>query len=104
MYDMYNVQDGPYDEGIKANPLNTNEHHMNREEIDPQKYYSATKVSKMGILPWSSVMTFTRALREEQWSKIFNPIVEKKDKSQRFYIKGENILAFIKMAEDGKLK
>lgn len=72
-------------------------------EIDPDKYYSARQVQQMGILPWKSSVTINSKLSEEKWIKIFNPIVEQKKIIKRYHIKGEYLLKFIKLAEQGKL-
>lgn len=72
--------------------------------INPDKYYSAKKVSQMGVLPWSSNMTFIKNLKDPYWAAIFNPIIEQKKNTKRFYIKGQNIIDFIQLAKEGKLK
>lgn len=76
---------------------------MNETQIDSEKYYSAKQVALMGILPWSSNMTFTKVLSNPYWADIFKPIVERKATNRRFYIKGENIIHFLQLAKEGKL-
>ena len=72
-------------------------------KIDPNKYYSAAEVVRMGVLPWKSYITFNRRLNEQKWIEIFNPIVEQKKLMRYYHIKGENILKFVELAESGKL-
>lgn len=75
----------------------------NKPNIDPNKYYSSRQVVMMNILPWRSPLTFNFKLTDKKWIEIFNPVVEQKKVNKRYYIKGENIIKFLKMAEEGKL-
>lgn len=72
---------------------------INEKDIDKEKYYSAKAVVDMQILPWKSRATFSKLLRIEKWSKIFNPIANTVGKRRRFYIKGEFIINYLKLAD-----
>lgn len=67
------------------------------------EYYSPRKLSLLGILPWSSHVTIAKRLNVSPWKEIFNPITEKKSGRIFKYIKGENIIKFLNMAENGQL-
>lgn len=76
---------------------------MDPKEIEVDRYYSVRALSKMGILPWRSAFTVARALKEEKWRKIFQPMEDPKKNAVRLHIKGENILKYMKMASSGEL-
>ena len=70
------------------------------EQINPNKYYTITEVSRMGILPWSSPMTFGKKLKEQRWIEIFNPFVEMIGRREFKKIRGENIIKFLTKIEN----
>ena len=74
-----------------------------KTNVNPNEYYSANSVVMMGVLPWKSAMTFNKKLNDPYWISVFNPVVDQKEKVRRYYIKGENIIKFIELAETGKL-
>lgn len=76
---------------------------MDPKEIEAARYYSVRQLAQMGILPWRSAYTVGRALREDKWREIFQPVSDPKKNSVRLHIKGENILKFMKMVESGEL-
>lgn len=76
---------------------------MDPKDIESGKYYSARQVAKMGILPWRSAATFGKALRDDRWKAIFNPVADQKKNAVRFHIKGESVLKFVEMARNGEL-
>ena len=65
------------------------------DQINPNKYYSITEVSRMGILPWSSPMTFGKKLKEQRWIDIFNPFIEVVGRREFKKIRGEYIIKFL---------
>ena len=76
---------------------------MDPKTIEPARYYSVRQLSQMGILPWRSAYTIGRALREDKWREIFQPMSDPKKNSVRLHIRGENILKYMKMVESGEL-
>lgn len=73
------------------------------EEIISHKYYSPRKLVTLGILPWTSAMTLKKKLTQEKWLAIFNPIMVQLNGRTITYIKGENIIKFKEMADNGHL-
>lgn len=72
------------------------------DQIDKDKYYSAKSVVDNKFVHWKSRMTFVGKLRQQKYIEIFNPIVEKAGKTNRFYIKGANIINFLMSLEKTK--
>lgn len=77
---------------------------MLNEEINPNQYYSAKYLVDNKIVHWKSRMTFVKKLRERYMDNIFNPLIEKTDKSTRFYIKGEFIINYLKKQNENEKK
>ena len=73
----------------------------NLKNIDPQKYYSAKSVVDMKVLPWINRSTFSKKIIK--YENIFKPKREQKAIMPRIFIKGENIIKFIKLFEQNKL-
>lgn len=76
---------------------------MDPKDIDPARFYSVRALTKMGILPWRSAYTVARALREEKWREIFQPVSDPKSKAVRLHIPGSNIIKYMEMAKSGEL-
>jgi len=76
---------------------------MEREQIEPSRYYSVRQVAAMKVLPWRSAMTIAAILKEDKWNAIFQPMVDQKKNAVRMHVKGENIIKFLKMVEGGEL-
>ena len=78
---------------------------MNKDikKIDPDQFYTAKNVVDMKILPCKSRATFYKMLLEPKWSKIFKPIVDRKNILTRYSIRGENIINYINLRDSGKL-
>ena len=74
---------------------------MDPKEIEPARYYSVRQLSQMNVLPWRSAMTIAKVLKEEKWKEVFQPMLDQKKNALRIHVKGENILKFLKMAEQG---
>lgn len=66
------------------------------DKVNKDKYYTAKAVVDNGFVHWKSRMTFVKKLREQRYIDVFKPIVEKAGKTSRFYIKGENIINYLK--------
>lgn len=66
-------------------------------KIEPDKYYSAKATVDLGVLPWKNRMTFNKVLNQKHWAKILNPVIDRKDKLTRYYIKGSNIIKFLEL-------
>jgi len=73
------------------------------ENINPEKYYSVAKLASMKILPWASPMTLRKRLKNDKWNNIFKPIIEEKEGKLFMFVKGENIINFLTMANNGQL-
>lgn len=76
---------------------------MDPEKIEPGRYYSVRQLAAMNVLPWRSAYTVARALKEEKWRDIFQPVIDQKKNAVRMHVKGESILRFLKMVEKGEL-
>lgn len=74
----------------------------NEKDINLAEFYSAKKVVDMKVLPWKTRATFLKSLALEPWKSIFNPIIEKKAKRNRYFIKGADIVKYMKMHKDGE--
>lgn len=76
---------------------------MDPKNIEPGRYYSVRALAQMGILPWRSAYTVARALKEDKWKEIFQPMADPKKNAVRLHIRGENILKYMRMVETGEL-
>lgn len=74
------------------------------ENIEPEKYYTAAQVSKMGVLPWNSPYTFNRKLNDDRWKETFKPLVEQHASNKTYKIQGKNIIKFLIDLEKGNIK
>lgn len=75
------------------------------KHIDPEKYYSASKVIANGFFPWiKSTMTFTNMLNTERGVEIYKPIIRQAAKNKRYFIKGSTIIEIRELAEKGELE
>ena len=67
-----------------------------KNEIIDNEYYSSRKLIDMQILPWRSANTFNKMLQEEEWQKIFQPIIMKRQTKTFYKIKGKYINNYLK--------
>ncbi len=78
----------------------------NKQVIEPKAFYSIRKMLKH--IPWiTSTPTLQKYIDydiEHNENKIFKAIVIQREKQKRYYIKGINILNYIKQTENGKNK
>lgn len=86
---------------IKQNKI---KNELEMEKIYPERFYSPRELVKLKVVPWNSAMTFGYRLKEQQWINIFKPMVEKKGKRNYTHIQGSNVLDFMALASQGKIK
>ncbi len=72
--------------------------------IDKDKYYTASEIMKMGILPWRSTKSFHNYLVTEEWAELLKPVITQGKKNKRYFIKGENLLSLIEKINKGEVK
>jgi len=78
---------------------------MNKTELQPNSYYSATAIIREGFLGnWvKSRKTFTDLLRTERGQEVFKPII-RQGKYMSFRIQGQTVLDVLKLIEAGELR
>lgn len=76
---------------------------MHPNEIEAGRYYSVRAVAAMKILPWRSASTLAKAMQEDKWREVFQPVFDQKKNAMRVHIKGQSILDFIEKAKTGEL-
>ncbi len=76
---------------------------IDEKHINLNTFYSPQDVIDMGIFPWKSRTTFIKILSQKRWQAVFNPIIEQKTERKRHYIKGSDLVKFMKMHKEGKL-
>jgi len=74
------------------------------EGIEPDKYYSARYLCSTGVFPWKNPITFNQRIQRESIKAVLKPIIEKNAKKNSYKMKGENIIKFVNLLEDGKLE
>jgi len=74
---------------------------MNPDKIEPGRFYSVRQLSQMNVLPWRSAMTIAKALKEDKWRELFQPMMDPKKNAVRMHVKGDRILLFIEAAKRG---
>lgn len=75
---------------------------MDLKEIEPDRYYSVRQLAGMKVLPWRSAMTVAKALKEEKWRDVFQPVLDQKKNALRIHVKGTNILRFLEGVKSGE--
>lgn len=76
----------------------------NTTKIDKDKFYTASEVMKMGILPWKSTKSFHSYLVTDQWIELLKPVITQGNKNKRYFIKGENLLSLIEKINKGEVQ
>ena len=72
------------------------------EIIDPNEYYSASRIVKLKLLPFfKSIRPLTRAIGANP--DLFLAIVSGDKHNRRYLVKGENLLVVLEKAEIGEL-
>ena len=74
------------------------------EKINPDKYYSASKIVKNGWLWMKSPMTFFALLKRKEGLETFKPIVLSKGKYTYYKIKGSILIEVLGKINKGKLE
>lgn len=74
------------------------------KQINPKLYYSARKICKMGIFPWTHVPTFNERIQRPGIAKVLKPMIENNKQKKSYKLKGSNIIKFIKKLEEGKIE
>ena len=74
-------------------------------QINPRHYYNLQEMFEQKFFPWiKSYSTFRRWIeRDAQDRNILEAKIIGRDTGRRYFIKGENIIKFIAMFEDGTL-
>lgn len=66
-------------------------------KVDTTKEYTIRDIIKSGLLPWRNYRTIGEMVRRDQKEEnILNVRIEGENKNTRYYIKGSNLLKFIK--------
>lgn len=73
------------------------------KKIEPDGYYSAGAAFELGIFHWKSKATFYTFLGTKRGRELLVPMVEKNGKVRRIYLRGANIISYLKLRETGKL-
>lgn len=77
---------------------------LTRDSIDPEKYYSPNHLMRCNIFPWfTSVMTLMSILKSEKGQELFKPVTKTGPANTRYYIKGENVIEVLRLADAGEL-
>lgn len=78
---------------------------MKMNKVDAEKYYSLSEIIENNFFSWiSSVQTLSKWVEnDKQNGDILKANIKGEDTGKRYYIKGENIIKFIAMFEDGSL-
>lgn len=78
---------------------------MGNKHIQPETFYSSRQIIKLGYFSWiKSMMTLVKWIEyDKNHDNILKANVTGYNTGRRYYIKGENIIKFIAMFEDGSL-
>jgi len=74
--------------------------HYMKNNIIPEKMYSAKAVVDLKVLNFTSRNTLYKMLKEKSWQEVFKPVIVKKDILTMYYIKGQNIINYLKKQEN----
>lgn len=78
---------------------------LTKETIQKEEYYSPSQLMRCNIFPWiKSTMTLMAIIKSEKGKELFKPIIRESAKNRRYYIKGEDILNVLDLADKGELK
>ena len=78
---------------------------LTRSSILSEEYYSPSVLMRNNIFPWiKSTMTFMSIIKSERGRELFKPIIKESNKTKRYYIKGEDVIKVLELADNGKLE
>lgn len=73
-------------------------------EIDPEKFYSASEICRRGWFLWKMTRSMTLFLSTDEGRRIFNPVVITKGAVKRYQIKGSAIREALGAIDAGTLQ
>lgn len=73
------------------------------QEIDSNKYYSASEVVKRGWTMWNAVLSFTTFLNTDEGKRIYKPVIFTQGAVKRYKIHGSTIREVLELADKGEL-
>lgn len=78
---------------------------MSNIRIEPEKWYSLTDMVQGNVFPWisSDIRNYRRVINIKKHKSILKGHVEGEGAQKRYYFKGEHIIAFRDMIEQGKI-
>lgn len=74
------------------------------DQIDPNRYYTASAMARNGWTPWKSNITVTLFLNTEEGKRIYKPIITTKGSIMRYKVLGAFIIEALKSIDLGELK
>lgn len=79
---------------------------IKKESINDDYWYNLKDIHKLRMIPWvSSIITLRKIVEKDiDNNNILKPVITGIGKGKKYSFKGENIIKFINLVEQGKVK